>query len=169
MANDVLFVLVVRNPYDWLRSFFHQPHQANHCMKMNFSQFLQSPWFSCRDDSPSVSIDNHPSGRLYCNIIEMRTEKLKALLRFHTHAQNCIFVTYESVRDDPESFCLNIQTIYGMKMLHSGFKPVHTYKDTKDPYQAKTYFDIDEYDLKFINSQMKWDLEYMFGYTKMIQ
>lgn len=166
MAKDTLFVLVVRDPYDWLRSFFHQPHHAYHCKKMSFSQFLKSPWFSCRDHSPSINIDVHPSGRTYHNVIEMRTEKIKALMRFHTYAPNCTLITYESVRDDPERFCSSIQAIYGLTM-HSGFKPVMTYKNTDEPYQAKTYFDIDEHDMRFINSQIKWDLEYIFGYNQM--
>ena len=44
-SDDTLFVIVFRDPYEWLRSFHKEPHHgADHLFNISFSEFIHSEW-----------------------------------------------------------------------------------------------------------------------------
>lgn len=119
LLSHTLIICVVRDPYDWLRSLYLQPHHAEHCKTMDFSTFLDHEWRSYDyTATPQQDVDFHPSGRFFKNILEMRSEKQKGLLQLCKDISSSILVSYESVAHDPEAFCGRIGERYFSKHIH---------------------------------------------------
>ena len=40
--DEILLLVMVRNPFDWIRSFHREPHHCPDLLGLSFSHFLQS-------------------------------------------------------------------------------------------------------------------------------
>ncbi len=73
-SNHCLGILIVRNIYDWSRSFYRKhPYVSTSMYKGDFFEFLSEPWAS--DESKlAITIDNvNPyQDRPFMNILELR-------------------------------------------------------------------------------------------------
>ena len=44
-SSEVLFIILVRNPFDWLKSMYLRPHHLKKELKFDtFQEFLEIPW-----------------------------------------------------------------------------------------------------------------------------
>ena len=86
---DLMFLIINRNPFHWLRSIHAQPwHCAQHLRSLPFSDFIRAEWQCVWDDQAGIGRDDprwmqemaherNPlnEGSRYCNIIEARKVK----------------------------------------------------------------------------------------------
>lgn len=170
-SDDCLFVIVVRNPYDWLRSFHLKPYEAApHIRLADFKTFVSIEWQVQTDylpgDGQYDEIDNlNPwTGRPFRNVIELRKYKTENYLSLSDLAQNYVFVRYEDVRDDPEGFIEFLASRYNLTRSNQ-LIPVTSYNGTGAPYTPSRYFPIPKNILDFINSEIDWELEHRLGYA----
>lgn len=175
-CESTLFVIIFRNPYDWLRSFHRTPWHADPSFKkIPFSEFIRKEWIPSDTDSnvtgefvknPLCDLDPK-TGLYFKNVIALRSAKIRAMLEIKNRAPNVYYVNYEKVRDYPEEVLNEIAELCNIA-LKKPFTPVLSYKGVKGTtYKPKAYAPISSDDLYYINSQLNKSLEKKIGYERM--
>lgn len=172
-SDSNLFILVVRNPYDWARSFHLQPWHAHPSLNgLTLSEFIRSEW-SYNPNDPQMQLqrsynkllDKDPkTGLNFKNIFRLRTAKIKNMLKILQFAENAVLVRYEDLRDNPQEFLAEIASRFNLEL--KPFEPVTTYKGNPDEseYKPKEYEKLSDADLHFISLQLDHALEEELGY-----
>ncbi|NGX39612.1 MAG: hypothetical protein KR126chlam1_00945 [Chlamydiae bacterium] len=172
-SEDCLFVVVIRDPYDWLRSFFAQPwHVHRSLLNKGFFHFIRKTWKPADDISITqfkhidVVIDgvNPWSGLLFSNVLELRRWKNLNYLKLGTLVDNYVIAKYEDIKNDPEGFVDFVAANYNIEKPDTFF-PIKKFKGSAwKKYKEKQYPQISKTDIEFINANIDWDIEGVFGY-----
>lgn len=123
--HDRPAILVVREPFSWLRSFYREPwHAAPSLKSMTFSDFLRSEWHSVWDVdtyTPSQSdqylqemlLDrDRCTGERYKNVIALRSGKLRHMLEILSQSRSTMIVRLEDYQLAPrETVCRLLSTL----------------------------------------------------------
>jgi len=166
--EDTLFVVIFRNPYDWLRSLHRFPFHATAKLHGRpFGEFIRIPW----EVDPKLRkivnplIDLNPAtDQPFENVIHLRTAKIQNMLLIKERVSNIYYINYERVRDYPEEVINEIARVFGLVPKQS-FISISYYKDNKmQPYKKKKYQRIRKKDVAYINSQLDHQLEESIGY-----
>ncbi len=172
-SDQTLFIVVFRDPYDWIRSFYLKPWYAHKdLLNLRFSKFIREKWRLdytatdiIREFAFNEFVDKYTNGSYFENPMKLRAAKTENFLLIKNRVKNIYFLNYETIRDYPEEVIKEIGEIFGLKKI-SDFKNVQYYKD--DPrqgkYNQKKYNQISQEDLNYINSQLDLELEVMLGY-----
>lgn len=173
-SENVLFVILFRDAYDWLRSLkrttFLGPAELQIC---DFSQFIRGKWGINTDYDqvrqwqkihPLIEL-NPTSGDRFNNVIEMRSAKIKNLLQVPYKVKNYYVINYEKVRDYPEEIVREIESIFHLTRK-STFNPVLKIRGIPeaDDYVLRQYPEIAYEDYLYINNYLERDLERSIGY-----
>lgn len=163
-----LFVVVVRNPYDWLRSFYAQPHHVSPKMlKGRFFDFLQNEWQSEEGQHSEVSFTDHWNpyeGRPFKNVLELRKYKTLNYLQVGLSVEHFFLVQYEKVAQFPELFIDFMAEYFQMEKTDS-FQKVDTYKNEgKKSYEKKRYPPFSVLEFQFVNQEIDWKVEELIEY-----
>ncbi len=122
-SDDTLFICIVKNPIDWINSFFRNKHHLPLRYKTELSEkekldeFLNKEFWSFddnngnRDISKEIMTDrNIYTGERYKNIFELRHTKLKYMLEYLPNkVNNYIFIRYEDLLNDFENTMIKIK------------------------------------------------------------
>lgn len=172
--ENCLFIVVFRNPYDWIRSFHQQPHHSKGSLRtINFRKFIRSTWRLDEKD-PTVKrekeknplVDKDPrTGVDFKNVMKLRSAKIETMLNIKKHVHNIYYVRYESVKEHPQEVLREISEIFNIK-TKKDFVDVKEYKgkNKEGIYIPKKYQSIFITDLFYINSQLDLKLEKRIGY-----
>jgi len=173
-SDDCLFVFIIRDPYDWLRSFFYKPHHVHRdLLSQGFFHFISHTWkpadFNNYGGMAFNLIDelNPFTDRPFQNILELRTSKNKNYLKMGTMVKNFLFVRYEDAATHPKKLIRFIATYYNLQPS-SEFIPITNYKglSSSKTYKKQIYFPLTHQSLRFINDNLDWESENQLGYTK---
>jgi hypothetical protein len=172
-TEEFLFVVIFRNPYDWIRSLFRTPWHADPTLcNIPFSQFIRTIWKLDSNDDTILKrhlyplLDLNPIDKLpFKNSFELRTAKIKNMLQIKDRAPNVYFINYEIVCRYPQEV---------LEELNNNFKLVKktTYDAVTyikgDPrlgeYKPRKYNQLSLEDLDYINSQLNEQIENEIGY-----
>ncbi len=158
-VENILFVLIFKNPYSWLLSFKDKPHTHElntKFKKLNFFGFLQTP---CEG---------------YENPIEMLMEKYYDYLNFTKY--NAVRIQYEDTLKDPKSIIADIVNTFSVLTTPSYFTPItqQTHPSSRlldKPFDKKDYYLNEEWksklgtrDIEFINKHLDADVMDKLGY-----
>jgi hypothetical protein len=174
-SQDCLFVVVIRDPYDWLRSFYLATWFVHEdLLGRGISHFLKTEWKLSDvyhrylpNQGQYGEIDNcNPwTGKPFANVIQMREYKIKNYLILGKLVDNYLFIKYEDVSDNPEEF-INFVSTYFNLVKKNEFSLINTHKGSHIPYVKKQYIPFAQNDLQFINSEIDWKMENSVGYFK---
>lgn len=169
-SSDCLFVVIVRDPYDWLRSFFNYPHTVHEdLLNRGFSHFLRSQWKPVEEQHPlegsykEIDGYNPWTNKPFSNVLELRKYKMQNYLTLSKLVDNYMIVRYEDVCNAPEAFINFVATKYLLNKKEV-FTPITTFKGLDIPYVPKKYFSFSEENLYFINANIDWDVEEKVNY-----
>jgi len=169
-TEHVLFIFLVRDPYDWLRSFYQKPHHVKNDLKKNFSTFISHNWecYGHQSNPEITEVDNwNPwKGRKFKNVLELRKYKNLNFMQVSSFVKNYLLVRYEDVRDNQEEFIEFIASFYSMEK-NEEFKPTLTYvgfKENNQEFKISEYFIPDLKQVLHINRSMDWNIERALGY-----
>ena len=173
-TDDYLFIVIFRNPYDWVRSFYDTPHYSSReIKKMGFSEFIRAPWaldlnheVVKRQTAFNPLMDRNPTdGSLFKNVLKLREAKIHTMLMIKDRVKNIYYINYETARDSPKEVLKEIEKIFEITS-NLTYQPVVYYKGKEDSgvYQKKEYVSISRRDLKYINKHLNKNLEKMIGY-----
>jgi hypothetical protein len=188
--QNILYIVVIRDVFDWVRSFYETPHHTDGSIKkLSFTNFIRTPWKpkeenieknerrfwqlfamgqvnSNNEDSLPYYIDKMDpvTKKPFKNILHLRTQKYQNYIEFANYVNNIIYVRYEDVLANPEEFISFVSNFTNAKP--SNYKSITTYKNEfKKIYKPKKYFEINKSDRKFILLQIDQNLEKEFGYN----
>jgi hypothetical protein len=117
-ADDTLFIGIVRNPFDWINSFFQNPYHLSKKQISSIDNFLYNEVISYHDDTALEILQdrNIYNNERYNNIIELRNYKIKYLLEdMPLKVKNYIFIRYEDLINDFTNTMIKIQN-YNLKL-----------------------------------------------------
>ncbi len=164
-SDDCLFIVIVRDPYDWLRSFFLLPHHVSPTLlDKGFFHFISQPWH-LKDRFEEIDGYNPYTKKPFSNLLELRNYKMQNYLKLKDRVKNYCFVRYEDLSANPEGFVNFIADFYNLKKTNK-FVPITTSRGVgKSFYEKKNYFDLDNEVVDFINLSLDWDTEKKIGYS----
>lgn len=106
-SNDTLFICIVRNPVNWIESFYRNPWHVPRKIKNDTSSFLNNefysihkkPFFDTPNHGPEIMEDRHICTKnRYKNIFELRYTKINFMLEdLPKKVKNYIFIRYEDL------------------------------------------------------------------------
>jgi hypothetical protein len=155
-SNKCLFIFIVRNVYDWLRSFYLTPyHVSPNLLNQGFLHFISTEWKV--EDRPLTSVDqwNPYEQRPFSNVIELRKYKIMNYLSIGNYVDNFLIVRYEDLVENRENFISYVSEKYNIKIGEMNVGEI---------YHKKKYFDFQEIELEFINNHVDWNIEKLLGY-----
>lgn len=171
-SDDCLFVMIVRDPYDWVRSFYLAGHHISESLlEKDFSGFLSSTWEVTKGrmhpkhgDRELIDNYNPYTKAPFANILELRGYKLNNYLKVRTRVKNFCFVHYEEVAANPKGFIDFLEEEYQIRKKKN-FVKIDSYQGKeKEPFVKKRYFVFNNHDLNFINNNLDWKMEEKVGY-----
>lgn len=164
--SDTVFIVVARNPYDWIRSFHEQPHHALKCRSMSMMQFLKrSPWSS---EEKGKQLDFDPVKKeLVSDVMKLRTRKYQQFFTLEYMVDHFMFVRYEDVKEKPQEFIHTMCDMFNLTASET-FVPVKLYKglDKEKDYVPKKYKQLADDELDVFEEGLDWTLEEKMGYYR---
>jgi hypothetical protein len=179
--KDLLLVMVVREPYSWLQSFYEKKwHLPDHFHKIDFRPFLQEPIYSIKDHNiPSISGEvgdeimadrNFSTKGRYKDIFELRHQKLTFMFHeFPKMCSNMILIRLEDLQNDYQKVLKDLQWQFELEKKLESFEDLKHYKgnSTLPIYQKKDLW-ITDTDKKFITEKLDWTWEQVLNYRKIV-
>lgn len=174
-TEKILFIVIFRDPYDWVRSFHLDPWHAKERFPINlsFAEFIRRPWILDEAEPENIQLrqlnplmDCNPiDGKPFKNVFQLRTAKIRTMLKIKERAHNVYYINYETVRDHPKEVLSELEKFFKLSPT-SSYHPVVFYKadQRQGVYKQKKYQDISNNDLHYINSQLNEKLENKIGY-----
>lgn len=180
---ECLFIVVVREPIEWIRALYSAPFEADlKVKKRNFQDFIRLEWegrFYLKGSNwrrlsyklepgvgagETLQLDRHPiTGKQFSNVMEMRNVKLAGHLSFLDRDVNAVVVRYEDVKADQETLTRTIADLFDIEMKpefslvtqHQGHRLVR-----EKPAEVLTKVDLD-----FIRAGLDLKQESRCGYN----
>lgn len=147
-SQDTIFIAIIRDLRDWIRSFFAHPHHLDRRAR-NIRQFLTQP---------IVSMVTPPEYQK--DIFELRASKLNDLFQLRNSAPHVLYVRYEYLRDHPEEWITALSQKYNLPLVHPNVEPVLTYKGYGEkPYRPSQYEGFKSIDEDYILAHTDWATE----------
>lgn len=167
-GDDTLFLVIFRDPIDWLRSLHARPYHAPGHGGLPFADFIRKPWL-CWE--PGRANPLWPERGPYFieeaeNVVRLRTEKLQHLTNLAGTVANVAFVNYEALLDDLGALAA-VAERFGIPLRH---RPLldETFSFGSGEGRAfegrRAYPPVSGRDLRFILRHLDRDLEASIGY-----
>lgn len=127
-----LGIFIVRDPFDWLTSFYRNPHQVGSWREqIDFCGFLRHEWSGTfhgrllkRQDRLNITKRteilwerNPVTGNRIENVVQLRNLKIESGLKIRNLFDNWLIVRFEDVRKDPEQFVRDVAKRFELKPL----------------------------------------------------
>lgn len=157
-ARHILFIGIVRNPYDWIMAMINLPHHIHHRRLADINSFLLGEWYSTDYHDKEILTDrNYTNKQRYKNIFEMRKFKYEFLSQIMpVIANNYILISYDSFIKNHYNYLNIIGNRFDLKTV--GDPP-------NVEYNKPSYY-ISDHILEIINNNIDWSLEASLGYFK---
>lgn len=156
--RQILFLGIVRHPYDWIAGFYNMPHHIPKNNKRTLNNFLLNEWYSIDRDKKEILHDRNfntkPDFLRYKNIFELRSTKTRYLSETMPQiAKNYVLVTYEFLVNHHNRF---------IDLISDRFKLIKKKNPPEPIFKSKVVLDSSIKNI--IDSQIDWNLESIFGY-----
>lgn len=106
-SDDTLFICIVRDPYEWITSFYEKPHHVPRKLRVSPQHFLNQPFYSIFDkvQGKEIKEDRHIyTKERYKNIFELRYTKLNFIQNdLPKRVKNYILIRYEDLLENFET------------------------------------------------------------------
>jgi hypothetical protein len=124
-ANQVVFVVILRNPYSWILSMKKLPHHAPDHNGVSLMQFVSLEWHCFGKARMEMMWERDPkSGEAYQNVIAMRTAKYKDWLDLQNVVEHVAYIRYEDIINDDGAGMVKSAAKWGGNMrTEAEFKP----------------------------------------------
>lgn len=105
--EEVLVILIVRNPIDWVGSMHTKPWCTNGIWGLPLDKFVHTKWNS--------NVDKNPNGELFENVFELRKFMASEMLNLRHTFRHFYLVNYEILKEHPAEILADIASKYGIK------------------------------------------------------
>ena len=168
--DRTLLICLVREPVEWIDSFFKRLHHVPPENKSNIDNFLKNEWYSIYEEGEikgkEIMEDRNMNTKLrYKNILELRKTKNDYFLRtVKQKFKHVLILKYEDLRDDYNNTLDVIQKRFQLSKKEADYKKILRYKGTYTAlYQKKTIL-ISKESQEYIWSHVDAEQEKELGY-----
>ncbi len=175
-AEDCVFVVVHRDPFDWLRSLHRMPwHAGPELHDVSFARFLRTPW-RCVWGADMELAEGDPrrgtemlherdplTGEPFANVMRLRAAKMHAWDALRARVRHHVDVRYEVALHDPRAFVRTFAVRFGLRRW-PWFRDVTTWKGGREQFLQKRYEPIAADDLAWIGSELDVAAERAHGF-----
>lgn len=175
---DVLFLGIVRNPIDFLMSFYSHKHHQPPARTSDLRTFLTSEFYSMeinRDGQlgPVEIMEdrNFATGdkRRFKNIFEMRSFKNRFLFEFMPQlARHYQFIRYEDLKSDPRAFLANLGSRFSLKRTRERYYIERNYvvhgMGVDKGLSIRESYDMDEDTAGIVRDNLDLEIENAMAY-----
>jgi len=176
-APECAFVIVSRDPVDWVRSLHRKPwHAGNSLHDRTLPDFLREPWW-CewgRDmelaaGDPRMGTEmmherDPVTGERFANVMRLRSSKLRDWQALQARVRHHVAVRYEDVLAQPKAFVLDASRRLGLRRW-PWYRAVKTFKGGAERFVRKEYEDMASDDREWVVTQLDADVERAAGYS----
>lgn len=159
-TEDILYIGIIRDPIQWLCSFYSNKWHIPGHMKYDCNKFLTDEWYSINDegDYQEIMHDRHPyTKERFKNIFELRKVKAKFLQEdMRNLVKNYVFVRYEDLLDNMSVVLKQISDIIGQPIIESSESLV----------SRPSYHCFSEDIMRIIKDNIDRETEFKLGYLK---
>lgn len=139
-TDDVLFIGIVRNLYDWINSFYREKHHLPVHLTQNINTYLTHPFYSIDQNNNVMLKDtNLETNEIYKNIFELRCVKNRFLIeKMPTLVKNFCLITYDDLTNHFNDTMNKLQNC-GLNIKKNIKFPLNVtyYKKTNKPFIKK--------------------------------
>lgn len=155
--KHVLFIGIVRNPYDWIMAMINQPHHIEPNRLLSIKSFLLDEWYSTNIHNQEIMEDrNFITKQRYSNIFHMRTVKYQFLSEIMpVIAPNYVLLSYDMLLKNYDNYMNIISNRFFLKKIGSSPELIN-----KTPYIVPTYIK------NIIDNNVDWRLEESLGFSQ---
>jgi len=177
-TNCIIFC-IVRNPIDYLVSFFNNPHHQAKERKKDFITFISSEFYSAVEEFEEHSAMDiyFEKNRNYKNIFEMRSVKNKFLfLTVPKLTRNSYFMHYEDLKLYPLQFIEEVESRFEIKRKSNVYlvekKRINPQNEEWNRFSLseerlkENYVIEDPQAKKIIRERLDFEAETLIGYNK---
>jgi hypothetical protein len=168
-TDDTLFICIVRDPINWLKSVYRIPRCLDRSMVKSQDTFLTSEvvslWYVYSKipppDSHMLTYEFNPyTGKRYKNIFDLRHEKIKWMYEdLPKLVKNYIFIRYEDLMDDFQGTMKKIENM-GLKKRDDITKHI---EEMKKWMKRDGYENVEESTFEFAQRDPKEKLQPYFN------
>jgi len=170
--EEMLVISMVREPVEWVDSFYKRKHHVPKENREPIKRFLTCEFYSVYEEGPKKGQEimedrNWRTKERYCNLFELRKQKLAYMMdevpqRFTHHW----FVRYEDLRDEYEAMLTHIEREFSFRRKMPGeFVHIEKYKGTyNDLYKKKPVLltpEIREYIWENVDAEQEARIGYL--------
>lgn len=176
-ASHCLFIVIYRDPFDWLSSLHRRPHHAADELKhKSFSEFIRKEWRCVWNKHSHTDIadplyntemmfERDPeSGKRFANVMRLRSAKIKNWDSLKNKVEHTYYINYASLLENPQQHIDCIAERFNIRQQPM-FTNVTSYKGKNEKtFKPKRYPLISTYDIDYIARELDADLERRAGY-----
>lgn len=171
-ADELLTICLVREPVEWIDSFFKRKHHVPPENKEPIEQFLSCVFYSVYEEPPKKHAEimedrNWKTKERYTNIFELRRTKCEYLLdHIPKISKHYLFLRYEDLRDNYENTLENIQNQFQLWKKNDTYTQIHKYKGTFNALYEKKPILLEEQIREYIWENVDREQEATMGYKR---
>lgn len=171
-VGSTIFVTIVRNPYDWLRSVHRTPYHCPDLVGTSFTSFLRAPWTAWAGEDwfshdpakrNAMKVDDQLI-EACADVMQVRRRKIATFLKINAHYQRSSLVRLEDLQRAPQTELTRIASEVGLEAPNT-IREVKQFKDTNKLYQKKPLLKIGSSNLVHIIANLDWASEGQLGYS----
>ena len=172
-SDNLLTICLIRNPIDWIDSFFKRKHHVPPHNKSKIEDFIFNEFYSIYETQEDIKNKgyeimedrNYITGERYQNIFELRKMKNDYFLNIiNKKAKNVYILKYEDLRDDYINTLNNLKNKFNLIPYKEEYEKIAKYKGTfNDLYELKPILISDEIK-NIIKEKIDIEQEKLLGY-----
>ena len=165
--NETLFIGIIRNPIDWIDSFYNKMHHVPPENKISINAFLFNEFYSIYENSSKEIMEdrNIITQDRYKNIFQLRYIKNNYLINeMPKLVKNYLLIRYEDLRDNYEVVLEFICKKFNLKRKNNIFKKIDTYKGHNKILYYKKPLELNKKTIKLIKENLDKTQENNLGY-----
>ncbi len=173
-SRDTLFLCIVREPIDWLRSFHLRPYHAGDHWNLPFCEFIRKPWHSFETSRLNPYWPSRADGYWFIedaeNVLCLRTRKIQHILNLAPLVEHFYLVNYETLRDDVQSLA-QIAKRFGIALAHRQIigERRHLGRPGNQDYVPRHFPAIGATERSYISRELDWAVEGSIGYHRTLE
>lgn len=161
-AQNVLFVGIVRDFYDWIGGMNHLPHHLL-LSTPTLHSLLTERFISWHDDYPVQNERNYITQKFYDNVFEARDMKNQFLYHYLPFlVDNFIIIKYETFVFHHREIISFIKDFFKIPQR----RDYRVLRTQEEHTRKKQHYNFSEDITEQINFMTNWKTEHLFGYTK---
>jgi hypothetical protein len=170
IADKTLFIYVVRDPVDWIDSFFKRLHHVPPENKVSIENFIYNKFYSIYELGDKIGDEimedrNMITKERYRNIFELRKVKNDYMMNYvKNKVKNFLILKYEDLRDDYENTLNKIKNQFNLTQIQPKYVRIEKYKGTYSLNYFKKPILLEPHIIAYIKCMIDLNQEKKLGY-----